>query len=74
MTNAQRKAVTNIINAGEDSENYVLTRNNSPETNKAIVTFLRTLFKVEGGEVKDFNEEAVIEYAGLKRCPKIKLL
>lgn len=73
MTIAQRKAIANIIKAAEDSE-YAITRQNSPEENEVIATFLKNLFKMENGEVKDFNEEVVNDYAGLQRSPKIKLL
>lgn len=74
MTNAQRKAITNIINAIDDIDGYIIDRNNSEEQNQAIAAFLKTLFVVENGKVKDFNEEVVEAFAVLQRRPKIKLL
>lgn len=74
MTNEQRKALTNILKAIEDSENYAVPHDNKPEENTAIATFIRQLFNVEDGEVKDFNDEAVVGWANVQRCPKVRLI
>ena len=74
MTNEQRKALTNIINAIEDGENYAVKKENKPEENAAIATFLKRLFTVENGKVKDFNDKLISEYAEVRRCPTMPLL